>query len=120
MTSPIDSSALNRNTQALPALAIRAPATSGPMMREAFMDTPLSASAAGNWGRGTSSGTMAENTGLIAPLTRFSVEASLSTLSTLHGANPDLGVAVLVAITLLITVVARLIASRFASKREGL
>ena len=58
-----ESTALTRKTQALPALAIRAPAASGPMMREAFMDTPLSASAAGNWARGTSSGTMAANTG---------------------------------------------------------
>jgi hypothetical protein len=52
----IDSRALSTNTQALPALAISAPATSGPMMRDAFMDTPLSASAAGSWMRGTSSG----------------------------------------------------------------
>ncbi|MCY1548529.1 hypothetical protein D9M68_846490 [compost metagenome] len=43
-----DNTALSRNTQALPALAISAPASSGPMMREAFIDTPLSASAAGN------------------------------------------------------------------------
>jgi hypothetical protein len=33
------------------------------MMREAFMDTPFKASAAGNCGRGTISGTMAANTG---------------------------------------------------------
>lgn len=32
-------------------------------MRETFIDTPLSASAAGNCGRGMSSGTIAENTG---------------------------------------------------------
>jgi hypothetical protein len=61
--APIDSRALSRNTQALPRLAIKAPATSGPMMREAFIDTPFSASAAGSCGRGTSSGTMAANTG---------------------------------------------------------
>ena len=58
-----ESSALSRNTQALPALAISAPAISGPRMREAFMDTPLSASAAGNCGLGTNSGMMAANTG---------------------------------------------------------
>ena len=44
-------------------LAIMAPASSGPMMRDAFMATPLSASAAGSCARLTSSGTMAENTG---------------------------------------------------------
>ncbi len=58
-----DSTAFSTNTQALPELAMMAPATRGPIMREAFMATPLSASAAGKCGRSTSSGTMAENTG---------------------------------------------------------
>ena len=58
-----DKAALSRNTQALPKLAISAPASNGPMMREAFMDTPLSPSAAGNWARGMRSGTIAANTG---------------------------------------------------------
>ena len=50
MTTPatIDSTALSANTYALPALAISAPATIGPMMRDAFIAMPLSASAAGN------------------------------------------------------------------------
>jgi hypothetical protein len=43
-----DSTAFSTNTQALPALAISAPATSGPMMRDRFMATPFSASAAGS------------------------------------------------------------------------
>ena len=65
MTKPeiTDSTALSTNTYSVPALAISAPATSGPTMREAFMAMPLSASAAGNCTRGTSSGTMAANTG---------------------------------------------------------
>jgi len=47
MTRPemTDSTALSANTQALPALAMMAPASSGPMMRDAFMATPLRASA---------------------------------------------------------------------------
>ncbi|MDT4847346.1 hypothetical protein FQZ97_813980 [compost metagenome] len=73
-----DNTALSRNTQALPALAISAPASSGPMMREAFIDTPLSASAAGNWFRGTIVGTMAENTGqrIAMPMPLTNVSAS--------------------------------------------
>ena len=51
------------NTYSLPRLAISAPATSGPTMREAFIEMPFSASAAGNCARGTKSGTMAANTG---------------------------------------------------------
>ena len=58
-----DSTALSKKTHALPTLAIKAPATRGPTILEAFIDTPLSASAAGNCERGTNSGTMAENTG---------------------------------------------------------
>jgi hypothetical protein len=58
-----DSTALSANTQTLPALAISMPAVSGPMMREAFIAMPFRPSAAGSCGRGTSSGTMAENTG---------------------------------------------------------
>ena len=61
--APTDSTAFSRNTQALPRLAMMLPAISGPRMREAFIDTPLSASAAGSLARGTRSGTMAENTG---------------------------------------------------------
>jgi diguanylate cyclase (GGDEF)-like protein len=37
---------------------------------------------------------IAESSGLIAPLTRFSVEASLLTLSAMHGVHPELAVAV--------------------------
>jgi diguanylate cyclase (GGDEF)-like protein len=37
---------------------------------------------------------IAENSGLISPLTRFSVEVSLLTLSGVHAAHPDLAVAV--------------------------
>ncbi len=61
MTKPetTDSTALSTKTYSVPAPAISAPATSGPTMREAFMETPLSASAAGSCTRGTSSGTMA-------------------------------------------------------------
>ena len=78
--APIESRALSTNTQALPAPAISAPATSGPMMRDAFIDTPLSASAAGSWGRGTSSGTMAANTGqrMASPTPLAKVSASSS------------------------------------------
>ena len=54
---------LSANTQTLPALAISAPATSGPTMRERFMATPLRASAAASCVRGTRSGTIAANTG---------------------------------------------------------
>jgi len=62
MASPatIDSTAFSTKTQAVPAPAISAPATMGPMIREAFMPTPLSASACGSWLRGTSSGISAE------------------------------------------------------------
>ena len=62
----------------MPALAISAPATSGPTMREAFIEMPFSASAAGNWLRGTSSGTMAENTGqrIASPTPLAKVSAS--------------------------------------------
>ena len=82
MTKPAasDSTALSTNTQALPALAISAPATSGPMMRDAFIATPLSASAAGNCVRGTSSGTIAANTGqrIARPMPLAKVSASSS------------------------------------------
>ena len=55
-----------------------APATKGPMMREVFMATPLSASAAGSCGRGTSSGTIAANTGqrIASPMPLAKVNAS--------------------------------------------
>ena len=59
----MDSAAFSTNTQALPRLAMMAPATRGPMMRDAFMATPLSAMAKGRWCLGTSSGISAENTG---------------------------------------------------------
>ena len=77
---PTDSTALSTKTQALPALAMMAPATSGPMMREAFMAMPLSARAAGRWARLTSSGTMAENTGqrMASPMPLAKVSASSS------------------------------------------
>ena len=55
--------ALSANTQTLPALAMSAPATSGPTMRDRFIATPLRASADASCSRGTSSGTIAENTG---------------------------------------------------------
>ena len=82
MTRPesTDSTALSTNTQALPALAMMAPASSGPTMREAFMATPFSARAAGNCGRLTSSGTMAANTGqrMASPMPLAKVSASSS------------------------------------------
>ena len=59
----IDSTAFSTNTHCVPALAINAPATIGPTMRDTFIDTPFSASAAGNWALGTSSGVIAANTG---------------------------------------------------------
>jgi hypothetical protein len=46
-----------------PALAISAPARSGPTMRDRFIATPLRASDDASWSFGTSSGTIAENTG---------------------------------------------------------
>ena len=58
-----ESTALSANTQTLPALAMSAPATSGPTMRERFIATPLRASAEASCSLGTSSGTIAENTG---------------------------------------------------------
>ena len=58
-----DSAAFNTNTHCVPAPAINAPATIGPTMRDTFIDTPFSASAAGNCPRGTSSGVIAANTG---------------------------------------------------------
>ena len=75
-----DSTALSTNTQAVPAPAISAPATSGPAMREAFMATPFSASAAGSCQRGTSSGTMAANTGqrIASPMPLAKVNTSSS------------------------------------------
>ena len=54
---------MSANTQTLPALAMSAPATSGPTMRERFIATPFRASAAASWFRGTRSGTIAANTG---------------------------------------------------------
>ena len=73
-----DSTALSTNTQWLPALAMIAPASSGPMMREAFIATPLSASAEGSCWRLTSSGTMAANTGqrMASPMPLAKVSAS--------------------------------------------
>ena len=43
------SSALRANTQTVPALAMSAPATSGPTMRERFIATPFRASAEASW-----------------------------------------------------------------------
>ena len=75
-----DSAAFSTNTQALPADAMMAPATSGPTMRDAFMEMPFSASAAGSCARGTSSGTMAEKTGqrMASPTPLAKVRASSS------------------------------------------
>src|SRR5687767_1050417 len=57
-----------------------APASTGPMMREKFIATPFSASACGRWWRGTSSGTMAANTGqrIARPMPLAKVSASSS------------------------------------------
>ena len=76
----IDSTALSANTYSLPALAISAPATMGPTMRDAFIAMPFSASAAGNCARGTSSGTIAANTGqrIASPMPLAKVSASSS------------------------------------------
>ena len=80
MTKPemTESTALSTKTYSVPALAISAPATRGPMMREAFMATPLIASACGSFERGTSSGTMAANTGqrMASPTPLAKVRAS--------------------------------------------
>ena len=57
------SKALSANTAAGLTAAIRPPASMGPITRDRFMDTPLSASAEGSCARGTICGTMAENTG---------------------------------------------------------
>ena len=82
MTKPetSDKTALSTNTHTVPALAIRMPAVSGPMMRDALIEMPLSPSAAGNWARGTSSGTMAANTGQRSarPIPFMKVSASSS------------------------------------------
>ena len=82
MTKPeiTDNTALSTNTYCVPALAINAPATSGPIMRDAFIDIPFKASAAGNCARGTSSGTMAANTGqrMARPTPLAKVSASSS------------------------------------------
>jgi hypothetical protein len=51
------------NTYSLPAAAMMAPATSGPMMRERLTAMPLSASPPGSSGRGSSSGMIAAYTG---------------------------------------------------------
>ncbi|MNW21236.1 hypothetical protein D3C71_2220360 [compost metagenome] len=55
-----------------------APATSGPMMREAFMATALSAIADGSCCLDTSSGISAENTGqrIASPMPLAKVRAS--------------------------------------------
>lgn len=76
----IDSTVFSTNTYSVPALAIKAPATSGPTMRDAFIEMPFSASAAGSRLRGTSSGTMAENTGqrIARPTPLAKVSASSS------------------------------------------
>ena len=73
-----DSNAFSTNTQSVPALAITAPATSGPTMREAFMATPLSAMADGSSGLLTTSGIKAENTGqrMAMPMPLANVSAS--------------------------------------------
>ena len=82
MTKPamIDSTAFSTNTYSVPALAIKAPATSGPTMRDAFMEMPFKANAAGSCERGTSSGTMAENTGqrMARPMPLANVRAKSS------------------------------------------
>ena len=78
MADATDRIAFSTKTQWLPALAITAPATSGPMIREAFIAMPLSPIAAGSWLRVTSSGTMAENTGqrIARPMPFKNVRAS--------------------------------------------
>ena len=74
----IDSPALSRNTKGLPAPASSAPATTGPITRDMFIATPLSASAAGRSWRGTTSGTIAANTGqrIAMPMPLAKVNAS--------------------------------------------
>ncbi|MNT62017.1 hypothetical protein D3C72_1997040 [compost metagenome] len=75
-----DSTALSTNTQALPRLAMMTPASNGPVMREAFMATALSAMAEGSCGLDTSSGISAENTGqrMARPMPLANVSASSS------------------------------------------
>ena len=80
MPEMMDSTAFSTNTQALPRLAMMPPATSGPMMREAFMATPLRAMAEGRWDLLTISGSRAENTGqrMAVPMPLANVRASSS------------------------------------------
>ena len=76
------STALSTNTAALLNAASSAPASTGPITRDRFIAMPLSASAAGNCARATTSGTMAANTGQrIArpmPLTKVSASSRLA------------------------------------------
>ena len=58
-----DKTMFNAKTYSVPALAMRAPATSGPIIREAFIAIPFKARAAGNCSRLTKSGIMAAKTG---------------------------------------------------------
>ena len=78
--APTDSAALSANTKALPAPASNAPATTGPMTRDMFIATPLSANAAGSSARLTTSGTMAAKTGqrIAMPMPLAKVSASSS------------------------------------------
>ena len=76
------SSALSTNTAALLNTASNAPASTGPMTRDRFIAMPLSAIAGESCARGTTSGTMAANTGQrIArpmPLTKVSTSSRLA------------------------------------------
>ncbi len=79
-TAATDSSALSAKTHSVPAVAISAPAATGPITREAFIAMPLSASAGGSCTRGTTSGTSAANTGqrMASPTPLAKVSASSS------------------------------------------
>ena len=84
MAAKTDNTAFNRNTQAVPATAISVPATNGPTMREMCIVMPLSITAAGNCARGTTSGTMAANTGqrtaMAMPLNKVSVSNKIGVM----------------------------------------
>lgn len=64
-STPTNDRALTANAASGPAAATSAPPIAGPTAREAFMDTPLSATAAGTSACGTSSVTTACQAGLL-------------------------------------------------------
>ena len=74
------STALSTNTKASLKAASKAPASTGPITRDRFIAMPLSAMAGPSCSRGTTSGTMAANTGqrIARPMPLTNVSASSS------------------------------------------